>query len=84
MVLACPLCMGLDIMAEEQVFLEKYHGRPPIEAYDAREARINARRAELGYDEQDEQDEQPEQDQYDEVHYRLTRSRVAQQIQMSI
>ncbi|KAL9035361.1 MAG: hypothetical protein Q9180_004903 [Flavoplaca navasiana] len=48
--LACPRCMGLDFMQEDKAFLQKYHrDAPPAEEKEARDARISARLAELGY-----------------------------------
>ncbi|KAL8946109.1 MAG: hypothetical protein Q9222_007451 [Ikaeria aurantiellina] len=48
--LACPLCMGLDFMAEDKEFLEKYYWEdPPDEEAAARKARLNARWTELDY-----------------------------------
>ncbi|KAL9628107.1 MAG: hypothetical protein Q9204_006107 [Flavoplaca sp. TL-2023a] len=48
--LACPLCMGLDFMQEDKLFLQKYDwDAPPVEEEEAREAGISARLAELGY-----------------------------------
>ncbi|KAL8753941.1 MAG: hypothetical protein Q9184_005266 [Pyrenodesmia sp. 2 TL-2023] len=48
--LACPLCMGLEFMDVDKAFLQKYYwdGLPPHEKA-ARDARLHARWAELGY-----------------------------------
>ncbi|KAI4174139.1 MAG: hypothetical protein LQ343_002474 [Gyalolechia ehrenbergii] len=48
--LACPLCMGLDFMDEDNKFLQKYYwDKPPRAEAAARNARLVARWAELGY-----------------------------------
>ncbi|KAL8655147.1 MAG: hypothetical protein Q9210_001057 [Variospora velana] len=48
--LACPLCMGLEFMFEDKAFLEKYYwDEPPSDEKAARDARLRARWAELGY-----------------------------------
>ncbi|KAL8830194.1 MAG: hypothetical protein Q9170_005840 [Blastenia crenularia] len=48
--LACPLCMGLDFMAEDKIFLKKFYWNPPSDdEAAARKARLNARWIELDY-----------------------------------
>lgn len=48
--LACPLCMGLEFMDEDKAFLQKYYWEePPAKEKAARDARLRARWAELGY-----------------------------------
>ncbi|KAL9016620.1 MAG: hypothetical protein Q9185_006032 [Variospora sp. 1 TL-2023] len=48
--LACPLCMGLEFMFEDKAFLEQYYwDEPSPDEKAARDARLRARWAELGY-----------------------------------
>ncbi|KAL8768193.1 MAG: hypothetical protein Q9209_005502 [Squamulea sp. 1 TL-2023] len=49
--LACPLCMGLDFMQEDKEFLHQYYWEdPPLEEEATRQARLVARWRELGYE----------------------------------
>ncbi|KAL8902669.1 MAG: hypothetical protein Q9207_004490 [Kuettlingeria erythrocarpa] len=48
--LTCPLCMGLEFMDEDKAFLKRYYwDAPPPNEKEARDARLCAKRDELGY-----------------------------------